>query len=147
MKEQKKYILKFGSLSEEKIDIAKDQKINKEILKSVKINLKTFDEISKLPTAPLNFFGLGSGSSFTFTVNDFDEIFSNISKLNIRVICTASVVYFVSVYFRYLRWKLIYKELIGNYKFNMLKETIVGYMANNIFPFRLGELYLSLIHI
>ena len=74
-------------------------------------------------------------------INDFDVIFSNISKLNIRVICTASVVYFVSVYFRYLRWKLIYKELIGNYKFNMLKETIVGYMANNIFPFRLGELY------
>ncbi len=74
-------------------------------------------------------------------INDFDEIFSNISKLNIRVIFTASVVYFVSVYFRYLRWKLIYKELIGNYKFNMLKETIVGYMANNIFPFRLGELY------
>ena len=74
-------------------------------------------------------------------INDFDEIFSNISKLNIRVIFTASVVYFVSVYFRYLRWKLIYKELIGNYKFNMLQETIVGYMANNIFPFRLGELY------
>ena len=74
-------------------------------------------------------------------INDFDEIFSNISKLNIRVIFTASVVYFVSVYFRYLRLKLIYKELIGNYKFNMLKETIVGYMANNIFPFRLGELY------
>jgi len=45
-------------------------------------------------------------------INDFDEIFSNISKLNIRVIFTASVVYFVSVYFRYLRWKLIYKELI-----------------------------------
>ena len=74
-------------------------------------------------------------------INDFDEIFSNISNLNIRVISTASIVYFVSVYFRYLRWKLIYKELIGNYKFNMLQETIVGYMANNIFPFRLGELY------
>ena len=32
LKEQKKYILKFGSLSEEKIEIAKEQKINKEIL-------------------------------------------------------------------------------------------------------------------
>ena len=32
LKEQKKYILKFGSLSEEKTEIAKDQKINKEIL-------------------------------------------------------------------------------------------------------------------
>ena len=32
LKEQNKYILKFGSLSEEKTEIAKDQKINKEIL-------------------------------------------------------------------------------------------------------------------
>ena len=32
LKEQKKYIFKFGSLSEEKIAIAKDQKINREIL-------------------------------------------------------------------------------------------------------------------
>ena len=32
LKEQRKYIIKFGSLSEEKIAIAKDQKINREIL-------------------------------------------------------------------------------------------------------------------
>lgn len=32
LKEQKKYIVKFGSLSEKKIAIAKEQKVNKEIL-------------------------------------------------------------------------------------------------------------------
>ena len=32
-------------------------------------------------------------------------------------------------------------ELLNNYKFNMLNETIIGYMANNILPFRIGELY------
>ena len=101
--------------------------------------------MNKIKSNLYNLLSIGLSILFIYglvlIINDFDEIFSNISKLNIRVIFTASVVYFVSVYFRYLRWKLIYKELIGNYKFNMLKETIVGYMANNIFPFRLGELY------
>ena len=74
-------------------------------------------------------------------INDFDEIFSNISKVNVFIIMSATFVYFISVFFRYLRWKFIYKELIGNYKLNMFMETIIGYMANNIFPFRLGEIY------
>ena len=52
----------------------------------------------------------------------------------------STLVYFTSVLLRYFRWKIIYKELFDQYKFNMLNETIIGYMANNIFP-RLGELY------
>ena len=74
-------------------------------------------------------------------VNDFNSIIDNISKISFSILFVSTLVYFTSVLLRYFRWKIIYKELFERYKFNMLNETIIGYMANNIFPFRLGELY------
>ncbi len=74
-------------------------------------------------------------------VNDFNSIIDNISKISFSILFVSTLVYFTSVILRYFRWKIIYKELFEQYKFNMLNETIIGYMANNIFPFRLGELY------
>jgi len=74
-------------------------------------------------------------------INDFNSIIDNISKISFTTLSVSTLVYFTSVILRYFRWKIIYLELFEQYKFNMLNETIIGYMANNIFPFRLGELY------
>ena len=74
-------------------------------------------------------------------VNDFSEITQNISKITFPILFISTIIYFLSVILRYLRWKVIYLELFDNYKFNMINETIIGYMANNLLPFRIGELY------
>ena len=74
-------------------------------------------------------------------VNDFSLIFENISKVSFSVLFLSSMIYFTSVILRYIRWKIIYSHLFTSYKFNMLNETIIGYMANNLLPFRIGELY------
>jgi glycosyltransferase 2 family protein len=74
-------------------------------------------------------------------IKDIDLIIDEINQIEIHVFFIASIIYFLSVILRFIRWKIIYLELFGNYRFNILKETIIGYMANNLFPFRLGEFY------
>ena len=74
-------------------------------------------------------------------INDFNLLIEHIFSVHYSVFLIASLIYFISVILRYIRWKIIYIELLNNYKFNMLNETIIGYMANNILPFRIGELY------
>ncbi|MBA47368.1 MAG: hypothetical protein CL893_04685 [Dehalococcoidia bacterium] len=74
-------------------------------------------------------------------INDFGQIIDNISKITLPILSLATFIYFLSVILRYIRWKIVYLELFENYKFNMINETIIGYMANNLLPFRLGELY------
>ena len=48
-------------------------------------------------------------------INDFDEIFSNISKVNVFIIMSATFVYFISVFFsdqgsESLKYLLVSKE-------------------------------------
>lgn len=74
-------------------------------------------------------------------VNDFTQIVDNISQITFPILLLSTLIYFLSVILRYLRWKIIYLQLFNNYKFNMINETIIGYMANNLLPFRIGELY------
>ena len=74
-------------------------------------------------------------------INDFNLLLEHIFTVHYSVFLISSLIYFTSVILRYIRWKIIYIELLNNYKFNMLNETIIGYMANNILPFRIGELY------
>ena len=74
-------------------------------------------------------------------VNDFSLIAENISKISASILIMSTLVYFSSVFLRYMRWKIIYSHQFNSQKFNMLNETIIGYMANNLLPFRLGEIY------
>ena len=74
-------------------------------------------------------------------VKDIDLIFNKINQKEIHVFILASIIYFISVILRFIRWKIIYIELFGSFRFNIFRETIIGYMANNLFPFRLGEIY------
>jgi len=98
-------------------------------------NIKNFNNLFSIIFSLLFIFGVYK------IVNDFNSIIENISKISFSILFVSTLVYFTSVILRYFRWKIIYKELFEQYKFNMLNETIIGYMANNIFPFRLGELY------
>ena len=56
--------------------------------------------------------------------------------------------YFLAVWFRTARWKFLLRPLIGKPKKRIYSVVIVGYMANNLIPIRIGEVirsyYLSL---
>ena len=92
-------------------------------------NLKNINNLFSIIFSLLFIFGVYK------IVNDFNSIIDNISKISVSILFFSTLVYFTSVILRYFRWKIIYKELFDQYKFNMLNETIIGYMANNIFPF------------
>ena len=59
-------------------------------------------------------------------INDFNSLIEHIFSVHYSVFLISSLIYFTSVILRYIRWKIIYIELLNNYKFNMLNETIIG---------------------
>jgi hypothetical protein len=52
-------------------------------------------------------------------------------------------VYFLAVYFRALRWKFLLSHLKHIPASNLFSVVVVGYMANNLLPVRLGEVVRS----
>jgi uncharacterized protein (TIRG00374 family) len=71
-------------------------------------------------------------------VSDWDEVIKAASTLNLALLIPAVLFFFVSLGLRALSWRTIlqYKAPYGRV-FITLNE---GYLLNNIFPFRLGEL-------
>ena len=99
-------------------------------------------------------FWLGAIGSAAFLVTfvmlfvDFNTIGEVLSGANYSYILPAVGLYFLAVWFRTERWKFLLKPLIGRPKNNIYSVVVVGYMANNLIPVRVGELvrsyYLSL---
>lgn len=67
---------------------------------------------------------------------------------NYAYIAPSLVFYFLAVQARSMRWKYLLKPLIGRPRRAIYPVVVVGYMANNLIPVRIGELlrsyYLSL---
>ena len=55
--------------------------------------LSIFEDISKLPTAPLNSFGFGWGSSFTFIFKAFDETISSLKLYVLKKFANGSLLF------------------------------------------------------
>ena len=71
---------------------------------------------------------------------DRQEIVSALSNANYLYVAPAIGLYFVSVYFRSIRWSYLLSP-IGHFPAGRLYPVvIIGYMANNLLPARLGEL-------
>lgn len=79
---------------------------------------------------------------------DFDTIGGVLSDANYLYVLPSLVLYFVAVWFRAARWKFLLRPLIGKPNKNIYSVVVVGYMANNLIPVRIGEIvrayYLSL---
>ena len=74
---------------------------------------------------------------------DRQEIVSALSNANYLYVAPAIGLYFVAVYFRSLRWRYLLAPL-GQFPVGRLYPVVViGYMANNLLPARLGELVRS----
>ena len=75
---------------------------------------------------------------FLFRI-DYSETFDALKGANYLYVAPAIVVYFGSLWFRTLRWQYLMKHLADVPMARLYPVTIVGYMANNIMPVRLGE--------
>ena len=74
---------------------------------------------------------------------DRQEIVSALSNANYLYVAPAIGLYFVAVYFRSIRWAYLLSP-IGRFPVGRLYPVvIIGYMANNLLPARLGELVRS----
>jgi len=73
-------------------------------------------------------------------VDNFDETISSLNSISIRYITIGVGIYFLSLFLRTLRWKILLESRIKiDYK-SLYKVIVAGYMFNNILPARLGEI-------
>jgi uncharacterized protein (TIRG00374 family) len=79
---------------------------------------------------------------------DFDTIGGVLGDINYAFVAPSLIFYFIAVWFRAGRWEFLLKPLIGKPKRSIYAVVVVGYMANNLIPLRIGEVvrsyYLSL---
>ena len=68
----------------------------------------------------------------------FSQIIDNLAKINFRIYLLASLAFFMSYFFRVFCWYLLLRRKVS-YK-DVFFTMGVGYLLNNIFPFRLGEI-------
>lgn len=86
--------------------------------------------------------GIGISLFFLFLLFrkiDFNKLVIAFSEMDYRYLLPAVVVTFVSYYFRAVRWKYLLLPIKKTSMANLFPSTIIGYMANNLLPARLGE--------
>ena len=87
--------------------------------------------------------GLGATAGllalFVFTV-DLDHMGSALADANYVYVAPAIALYIVSVVFRTIRWQVLLAHMRRIPASRLFPVVVVGYMANNLLPMRLGEL-------
>ncbi len=79
---------------------------------------------------------------------DFSGLAEALAEANYALLPPAIAVYFGSFYFRAARWRYLLRPFVRTRTARLYPVIIVGYMANNLLPMRIGEIvrsyYLSL---
>jgi uncharacterized protein (TIRG00374 family) len=90
--------------------------------------------------------GLGASTFFlvilALSVNP-EEITTELGQANYVYVIPAVGLYFIAVYFRSVRWQFLLSTLRSLPVNRLYPVVIIGYMANNLLPARLGELVRS----
>ena len=74
-------------------------------------------------------------------VDSFDKTLESLTSVSIFYLAIGFLIYFLSLFLRTYRWKILLKNNIGAIKFKSLLNVVIsGYMFNNLLPARLGEL-------
>ncbi|PKB64837.1 MAG: hypothetical protein BZY80_01845 [SAR202 cluster bacterium Io17-Chloro-G2] len=74
---------------------------------------------------------------------DFGEIKQSLRQANYLYVIPAVTVYFIAVYFRAVRWRYLLSPIASFRVRRLYPVVVIGYMANNLLPARLGELVRS----
>ena len=90
-------------------------------------------------------FGVGLAVSLAFLLLlfyrvDLGEVGEQLRGANYLYLVPAVVLYFVAVFFRTLRWRYLLDPMRSFAMSRLYPVVVVGYMANNLMPVRLGEL-------
>jgi glycosyltransferase 2 family protein len=70
---------------------------------------------------------------------DFDKLAAAFREMDYRYIPPALALTFVSYFLRAVRWKFLLLPIKRTQISNLFPSTLIGYMANNLLPARLGE--------
>lgn len=76
---------------------------------------------------------------FVFNL-DINEVAHSMGKADYYLLIPALTVYFTTVLFRVIRWKYLLTPIKSIPVRTMYPIVVIGYMANNILPIRLGEI-------
>ena len=92
--------------------------------------------------------GLGAAITALFVAMaavqlDLGETQSVLAGANYAYLVPAIAVYFVSLYVRSFRWRYLLRPFAEVHSWRLYPVVLVGYMANNVLPVRLGELVRS----
>lgn len=71
---------------------------------------------------------------------DFPATGKALTEANYFYLAPAVAVYFISLYFRAYRWVFLLKPFVATRTRRLYPVVMVGYMANNLLPMRIGEL-------
>ena len=87
---------------------------------------------------------IGMGISLFFLILlfrkiDFAKLVAAFREMDYRFLWGAIALTFVSYFLRAVRWRILLAPLKQTRLANLFPATIIGYMANNILPARLGE--------
>ena len=80
---------------------------------------------------------------FAYFFVDFDTIGDVLREADYVYVAPSLVFYFLAVYFRTLRWRFLLNPLMGRPRRALYPVVVVGYMANNLIPVRIGEVLRS----
>jgi hypothetical protein len=74
---------------------------------------------------------------------DLEEVVAALGEANYLYVAPAIALYFLAVYFRAVRWRYLLSPLRAFRVGRLYPVVVIGYMANNLLPARLGELVRS----
>ena len=89
------------------------------------------------------------GIMAVFLVDDYGELRNAFTNANFAYAAPSLIFYTLALWFRTVRWRFLLNPITGGTtKRGLFPVVVVGYMANNLIPMRIGELmrayYLSL---
>ena len=76
---------------------------------------------------------------FLFRKIDYRQLLAAFRAMDYRYLVPALLSTLISYWFRAVRWRLLLLPLKATRMKNLFPATIIGYMANNLLPARLGE--------
>lgn len=79
--------------------------------------------------------------AWALSQEDLGKVFATIAGMNWVSLVPALALYFAGVWVRAVRWRILLRPLRPNLPlFKVFEIVVIGYMANNVLPARIGEL-------
>ena len=75
-----------------------------------------------------------------FTLVDLSDVWNAFKEANFLFMLPAVVILFISLWIRCVRWTLLMRPVAAISATRLFPYAIIGYMANNLLPARIGEL-------